>query len=665
MVGNTAKATITRIERFTAQYGFGGLQAKSKEEALGVRGRNGILIQKSIYDAENEAIDKLKKSIDKNSIVYLQLTEIAQKNTEAKDAFRDGTGITPTDRRKGPRKQEEVFIEGSLAFFEDQLRKADEELKRISQEGGKYVEQAAKVTNLKEKVDIARQKQEELTKTKRELAEEQFKQAKEAIEFDTKGEKGEVVTLDRDIRITQEEIKKAEKLGENTDKLAENLKELKEKYTVVFQEYLRGLVGDKVQADLDKEIQENNRLAENRIADGENPLIVELETIIKNAEISEEKLTVLRNITKSEEEANKLDLEIKKLRKKSNDAKVGLRIEDINEKFLADSTGLTSLDVALGALKRGDLLKAQEAIDIYEREVARLELIRDRDILLAKGDEAGAKRKEFDLDLLDFSTKQAGIDRYREKLLEVVDALGQVGTALINLQRVNIDQDEEDAISKIDREYAARIEAAKGNAAEEERLTNELERRKAEIEKKAAKERQSLAIKEAIIGIALSIIQARTIVGRIAAAAVGAIQIATIRKQKFAKGGYYTGAGGQLDETGEYSTGNAILHAGEYVVRRRTVQKYPHVIKALDQDRLRYAQGGPNGFSIGGGGETRLSSSDIEYLTASLSESVAASVYSSVMSATSRAYQESTEVLRNSRATREMSRRENYSLNSY
>jgi hypothetical protein len=80
---------------------------------------------------------------------------------------------------------------------------------------------------------------------------------------------------------------------------------------------------------------------------------------------------------------------------------------------------------------------------------------------------------------------------------------------------------------------------------------------------------------------------------------------------------------------------------------------------------MRYATGGGVGFNMNSGGDARISPADIEYLTQSLSDSVAASVYSSVMSATSRAYQESTEVLRNSRATREISRRENYSLNSY
>jgi TP901 family phage tail tape measure protein len=658
-IGALANQKIKQIDKEVSNLGFGKLKPTNRVEALGdLTGR------KSILDKENAEIDKVLKTLDKNSAFYVKLIEIQQKNEELKNSFRTGTGITPTDKRKKT-KEDEVFIEGSLAFYENELRKADEILKRISQTSDKFVGQAEKVGELREKVEIARKKQEELTKTRRELAEEEFKQAKEAIEFETKGERGEIVRLDRDIRITQAEIAKAEKLGDSTDDLGLKLKELKDKYTVVFKEYLRGLVGDKIQADLEKQIQENNRLAENRIADGENPVIVELENVIKNADISIEKLSVLRGTLKNEEEANKIDLEIKKLRKQRNNADVGLKIEAINEEFLEASTGLTSLDVALAALKRGDLKKAQEAIDIYENEVARLEIIRDRDILLAKGDQAGAKKKEFDLDLLGFNIQKSQIDRYKEKLLEVVDALNQVGRALIDLQRVNLENDRESRINKIEQEYEARIKAAKGNADEEERIKKELERRKAEIEKKAAKERQALAIKEAIIGIALSIIQARTIVGRIAAAAVGAVQIATIRKQKFARGGYYTGAGSSLDETGEYSTGEAILHAGEYVVRRKTVQKYPHIIKALDQDRLRYAQGGPNGFSIGGGGETRLSSSDIEYLTKSLSESVAASVYSSVVSATSKAYEQSTEVLRNSRSLREVSRRENYSLNSY
>lgn len=661
-VGIGARRIVGQFNNRLNQITGTEINPKNRRQALGLV-VGGQVVEKGQIQDRIDLLEEIKKGLSSESALTSEISKEIERINKLRENFATGT-VSPRDGRKSD-KVEEVFVNGSLAFFEKELSTAEEDLKRISQTDVKYVERAAAVKNLREKVEIAKKRQEELTKTTRELAEEELKSGKDALEKEFRGDKGLVSELDKKIETTKLDIKFAQDEGDNTDILTATLKDLSKKYIEAYTEYYNGLKLEGIGDTLNKSIEENALRADERILAGENPIIVELEQAIEDSKALDISLQETKKTLKTAKEIRMINNEIEKNLQKQNRARVGIEVENINQKFLDDSNALGGVDAALRYIKSGDLKKADQAIAIYEEQVRRLELIRDRDIALADGDQAKAKKIDFDLASLDFDKNRIGVERYRENLLDVVDALGQVGAALLDLQRLNIDQDEEDAISKIDREYKARIEAAKGNAAEEERLTNELERRKAEVEKKAAKERQALAIKEAIIGVALSIIQARSIVGRIAAVGIGAIQIATIRKQKFAKGGYYTGAGGQLDETGEYSTGNAILHSGEYVVRRKTVQKYPHVIKALDQDRLRYAQGGPNGFSIGGGGETRLSSSDIEYLTQSLSESMAASVYSSVMSATSKAYEQSTEVLKNSRATRDISRRENYSLNSY
>lgn len=75
------------------------------------------------------------------------------------------------------------------------------------------------------------------------------------------------------------------------------------------------------------------------------------------------------------------------------------------------------------------------------------------------------------------------------------------------------------------------------------------------------------------------------------AAITGAIQIATIRAQKFAKGGYTPRVNGRRDETGHVPVG--IVHDGEYVIPKWQVNKNPSLVRSLERDRLRgFASGG-------------------------------------------------------------------------
>jgi hypothetical protein len=66
----------------------------------------------------------------------------------------------------------------------------------------------------------------------------------------------------------------------------------------------------------------------------------------------------------------------------------------------------------------------------------------------------------------------------------------------------------------------------------------------------------------------------------------GATQIASVASQAppMADGGF-TGRGGQVDETGERTTGIYRLHEGEYVAPRSQVNSMPSLFSQLDNNR--------------------------------------------------------------------------------
>jgi len=99
------------------------------------------------------------------------------------------------------------------------------------------------------------------------------------------------------------------------------------------------------------------------------------------------------------------------------------------------------------------------------------------------------------------------------------------------------DQRTERALANLEREGAARLAAAKGNSTLEAKIQADLDRKKAEIERKAAQRRKLMALAEAAINTAVAITKAApNIPLMILAAASGAIQVGVIASQKFAAG---------------------------------------------------------------------------------------------------------------------------------
>ena len=130
----------------------------------------------------------------------------------------------------------------------------------------------------------------------------------------------------------------------------------------------------------------------------------------------------------------------------------------------------------------------------------------------------------------------------RQQLTDLaIESVGSIAGAVLQIEKNRIEDQKNTAIEALDVEYKKRLDAAQGNTVLQEKLQKELDAKKLAIEKKAAKQRQDLAIKEAIVNGALAVIRAIAVTGNpfaaIAAGVATLAQIAIIKSQKFAKGG--------------------------------------------------------------------------------------------------------------------------------
>ena len=189
----------------------------------------------------------------------------------------------------------------------------------------------------------------------------------------------------------------------------------------------------------------------------------------------------------------------------------------------------------------------------------------------------------------------------RETIREgAIDSAGIAANAIVDIQRNRLQQETDEQLAALDEETQKKIDAAQGNQAAIDKIERDAAKKRAEIEKQAAKERKRLAIIEAIINTAVAVTKALTgapppinLVLAGVAGVAGAAQIAVIASQKFAKGGF-TGRGKQVDETGRRVAG--IVHENEYVAPTSQIQRYPRLFAFLENDRLRsnrpFAAGG-------------------------------------------------------------------------
>ena len=138
--------------------------------------------------------------------------------------------------------------------------------------------------------------------------------------------------------------------------------------------------------------------------------------------------------------------------------------------------------------------------------------------------------------------KLARLEEEKKKRGELQDFLlesaNTIAGAVLQIEKNRLEQQTNEQIKGLDAEYAKKKQAAQGNQAELEKLDKEYAKKKEAIEKAAARQRKQIAIKEALIQGALSVIKALPNLFLAAAAAIAtAAQIAVINSQTFAQGG--------------------------------------------------------------------------------------------------------------------------------
>jgi tape measure domain-containing protein len=149
-----------------------------------------------------------------------------------------------------------------------------------------------------------------------------------------------------------------------------------------------------------------------------------------------------------------------------------------------------------------------------------------------------------------------------KKAQSVLGAVENVFSQLTSLSSATTNKKIED----LDREMNARLELVKGNADAEEAIRADFEQRKYAIEAAGAKKRKRLSVIQGVINAAQGTLKGLAdggIVGAIIAAAIGAVQLAIISKQSYAKG--TNNAPGGLSLVGEFGPELVNLPKGSQV----------------------------------------------------------------------------------------------------
>jgi len=197
-----------------------------------------------------------------------------------------------------------------------------------------------------------------------------------------------------------------------------------------------------------------------------------------------------------------------------------------------------------------------------------------------KGVQAAADKIRDDENKKDSEFRSQIYDQAVESAYTTFDAIAEI-------ENNYYDRKKDKALQRLDEEYKEKFEAIKGNNTLEIALQKELDAKKEAIEKKEFKRQQNQAILLANINGALGLISAFKngfLAGLPAAIGIAvntAAQIAIIKSQKFAKGGF-TGYGtGQRDETGHIPVGT--VHDGEWVGNKKFVTENPSLFNYLER----------------------------------------------------------------------------------
>lgn len=209
---------------------------------------------------------------------------------------------------------------------------------------------------------------------------------------------------------------------------------------------------------------------------------------------------------------------------------------------------------------------------------------------------------------LDEELFQARVDN----LQRYYDYFAQISAAILDLQLAQIEKENEAEQKALEDKFDRRLNAVKGNAIEEERVEKDRIAAQEKLEKEYAEKRKKIAIKQALIDAAASIIAGfknGLVLGLVNAALVGAltgIQIKKIKETTFAEGGF-TGKGlatQRPDSTGHKPVG--VVHANEYVVPKKVLQTREGSalvgrLEAMRKARIPVSKYSDRGFYASGG----------------------------------------------------------------
>lgn len=287
-------------------------------------------------------------------------------------------------------------------------------------------------------------------------------------------------------------------------------------------------------------------------------------------------------------------------------------INDLQEQIQKLNAAIEkSNDTKLNIARTKEIKELQEKIEalklLYERGfVVKVELpetlpskVASGSVVSQKGD-AKAIKKAQDISQ-HLKTKKKKKDKKDKKdpfivtLDKYVSKTGNAINQLLDLWGQYYQNVTDKEIDSLDRMYQSRIEAAKGNATLEEGIRRELEDKKYQISKEAHKKQQAIAVTQAIISGAQAVISAAAttpfipagIIAAGVAAAMTAAQIAVIKSQSFAKGGYTGDSTAAPDHTGHRPVG--VVHDGEFVFTKEKTKKYRPLFEAIHNG---YATGG-------------------------------------------------------------------------
>ena len=198
---------------------------------------------------------------------------------------------------------------------------------------------------------------------------------------------------------------------------------------------------------------------------------------------------------------------------------------------------------------------------------------------------------------------------YTNQLVNIFfDGLKKLNDAQAEIETKELERSINKRKALIDDEYKYRLDHAKNNTIETERLEKQKAARLEKLNEEQFNRQKEIDIKRAEIDAALSIIKAYATLDPISAsiAAIGigietAILIDKIRSQKLAIGGFTGQSRYAKDSTGERPV-NATVHEGEFVVRRTVVNdpmgryyvnKLDRMNKGLSVNHARmFAEGG-------------------------------------------------------------------------